>query len=339
MTKKISLKEVAEELGVSKTLVSFVINGKAKEKGISKTTEKRVLDKVDEMGYQPNNIARNLRTGKSKAIGVIVSDISNAYYSTICRNIENYFIKIDYNVVFCSSDEDPEKEKKHIQHLYERGIDGIILSPTRKYSSELKEEFQQFKEFPIVFIDRYYPTLKIPAIISNNELTCKQVTEYLINKGHENIGLILQQPIHTSTNKDKLIGFKEGLNNNEMRFNKNMVREIPFHFEKQALFKEVRDLIRDTQCTAIISTNNRITTPIVEYFHDFEIKIPEDIAIVSFDYLDTFKIANPPISSVQLFAEKIGCSAAETLYNRILDPEEKIENQVINSVFHVRASS
>ena len=97
--KKASLSDIAQALGVSKTLVSFVINGRAEEKGISKETTKKVLEKIKELNYQPNSLARGLRTGKSKTIGVVVADISNAFYASVCKSIEQAVMNQGYNVV------------------------------------------------------------------------------------------------------------------------------------------------------------------------------------------------------------------------------------------------
>lgn len=108
--KKISLSDIAKSLGVSKTLVSMVINNHADEKGISKETQKRVWEKVKELNYKPNMMARGLRLGRSNTIGLIVSDISNPFYSKIARNVENFLDPKGYNIMTCSTDEDIEKE-------------------------------------------------------------------------------------------------------------------------------------------------------------------------------------------------------------------------------------
>ena len=152
-SKKPSIDDIARSLGVSKTLVSMVINNKTEKYGISEKTRKKVEDKIAEMGFMPNKAARRLRTGKSFLIGVIVPDISNPFYSKIIRIIEDKAQLEGYNPMICSSDEDSEKEVNLIKMLVDsQQVDGLILSSTLKTAGEL--EFLPHSPFPCVLIDR-----------------------------------------------------------------------------------------------------------------------------------------------------------------------------------------
>ena len=126
--KKVSLADIAMALGVSKTLVSMVLNGKGDENGISKKTQERVTELAEEMNYKPNQFARGLRIGRSNTIGLIVSDISNPFYSRLARSVEDAVSESGFNLMICSSDESEEKEMKHIEMLINKQVDGIILS-------------------------------------------------------------------------------------------------------------------------------------------------------------------------------------------------------------------
>ena len=132
MTGKISISDIAASLGVSKTLVSLVINNKGNSHGISAETQKKVLAKVKELNYRPNVLAQGFRTGKTNTIGLIVSDISNQFYSRIARKVEGYAWERGYSVVICSTDECEDKERQQISMLQDRKVDGLIISSSQK---------------------------------------------------------------------------------------------------------------------------------------------------------------------------------------------------------------
>jgi len=156
--KKISITDIANSLNVSKTLVSMVINNHGNTQGISKATQKRVWEKIKEMNYKPNLIARSLRLGKSNTLGLIVSDISNSFYSKIARNIERYAESKGFNLIISSTDEEISREVRLINMLKDRQVDGLIISSSQIDSSEF--DLLNKDNYPFVLIDRYIPSLK-----------------------------------------------------------------------------------------------------------------------------------------------------------------------------------
>ncbi|HRE98137.1 MAG TPA: LacI family DNA-binding transcriptional regulator, partial [Flavobacteriales bacterium] len=184
--KKITLEDIAKSLGVSKTLVSLILNNKAKEHGISPDTVDRVLKKVKEMNYMPNQAARGLRTGKTNLIGLIVADISNPFYARISRAIEDLAWKKDYHLMVCSSDEDPEKEAQLVRILREKmQVEGLIISPT----TDNVEVFRDLKkiEFPFVLIDRNYPKFSCNSVVVDNIRSSQSAVKHLIDSGAKRV--------------------------------------------------------------------------------------------------------------------------------------------------------
>jgi len=336
--KKVSLGDVAVSLGVSKTLVSFVINGRAKEKGISKNTAEKVISKVKELGYHPNSFARVLRTGKSMTIGVVVADISNPYYARICRNIEAYCSKNDYYVFFCSSNEDPRKEKSLLTMLYERGIDGLIFSPTRKYTDEVEKDLNGL-DMPIVLIDRFYTNKPFNYVVTDNYEMSKKVTQNLIDLGHKKIGFMALNPLYTTAMSDRIKGYKDCLKENGIRYSSKMIVNFQLNELQDNFPSRINGLFSDENAiTALISTNNKITLSAMEYLMEKKINIPNDLSFISFDFLDAFKVLTPPLSSIQLHAEMIGDKSAEMLLNKIAKPTKKVDNIIVKSTYHERKS-
>ena len=123
---KVSLKDIAESLGVSKALVSLVLNNKGDERGINKLTQQKVQNKAKELNYTPNQYARALRTGKSDTLGLIVPDLSNVFYGKLCKAIEMKASELGYDLIISNSYEDSEREVKLINNLLNKNIDGLI---------------------------------------------------------------------------------------------------------------------------------------------------------------------------------------------------------------------
>ncbi len=314
---KISLEDVAKSLGVSKTLVSLVINGKADAYGISKDTRDRVLEKVKELNYQPNQAARGLRTGKSNIIGLVVADISNQFYSKISRSIENFVEKNGYHLMLSSSDEDPDREMQLIKMFRERQqVDGIIVSTTQKdpaFFKQLREE-----NYPCVFIDRTIEGFHTDNVVVDNKKGSKKVVELLIKNGVRKIGMLTISPSYTSTIQDRITGYKDALTANDIKVDEKIIIEIPFNDVQQAVKKAVKELVSPpNNVKGIYVLNNSLAIACLEVLHDMNLRIPQDVALVSFDDIDLFRFSYPPVTAVSQPLEDIGTKAAELLMELI----------------------
>ncbi len=200
------MKDVANSVGVSITLASVVLNGKAEQYRISEEMTKRILAAAKEMNYSPNLVAQNLRGGKSQLIGVIVTDISNPFYSTISRIIEDRANEFNYTVLFSSSDEDLESTKRLINVLINKGVDGLIIVPCDG-SEEVIKSLDDDK-IPVVLLDRYFPNLDIGYSCLNNYKSTELATQHLIDQGYKNISLVAYK---TQMNHiiDRIAGYQD----------------------------------------------------------------------------------------------------------------------------------
>ncbi len=314
--KKTSLSDIAKSLKVSKTLVSFVLNGQGREKGISYDTINRVEEKVKELNYKPNHVARGLRTGKSHTIGFIVTNISNKFYAKIARNIEEVASRHNYNLIICSSDENPEKEIELINMLKERQVDGIIISTAQKnvgFFSRLKKE-----KYPFVLIDRKLPRLSTNFVGVDNYTGAYEATEQLIKNGYQKIGMLNISPSYLSTIKDREHGYRSALNDNGIRVNNKLIRSINCFDIQEMVKSALRELIQPPfKIDAIFSVNNNITIACMEYLNEKNVRIPQDLAIVSFDDIDLFRLSYPTITAVAQPIEEIGKMAVNILMDEI----------------------
>ncbi len=326
--KKSSLSDIAKCLNVSPALVSIVLNNRGDEKGISSATQMKVMEKAKELRYKPNMLARGLRLGNSKTIGLIVADISNIFYSKIAKSIEHIAASHGYNLIFCSSDEDPEKEIRLIEMLRERQVDGIIVSTSQHTTSIfnlLKKE-----KFPFVLIDRPLPRLTGHYVGVDNYAGAFQATEQLIENGHKRIAFLRITPAYLKNINDREAGFKAALRKHKIRLKSGMIREIGFNTIHEDVQRELDNLLQQPDpINAIFTSNNNVAVNCLEYLGSTHYKIPEDVAIISFDDIDLFRFYVPSVTAISQPVEKIGESAVRIILNAIQQPTNGSYEQIV----------
>ncbi|MGD0709950.1 MAG: LacI family DNA-binding transcriptional regulator [Bacteroidales bacterium] len=322
--KKISLSDIAKSLGVSKTLVSMVLNNHADEKGISKVTQKRVWEKIKEYNYKPNMMARGLRLGRSNTIGLIVSDISNPFYSKIARYIENFVEPKGYNIMICSTDEDVEKEIRLIKMLRDRQTDGLIISTSQKSSKEIRILLDE--KYPFVLIDRVMPDVKTNSVIVDNFKGSHHAVTHMLQQGYKKIAAFAVSPSYVSTINDRIEGYLRAIKDFGLTYGKAYLKEIPFTNVKETVRKELSALLNSKdKVNALFAVNNNIAVACLECLNDMKVRIPEDIAFVCFDDLDVFKFGRPSITAISQPIEEICKNAADILLENIKNKDDRVE--------------
>lgn len=314
--KKTLLEDIANELGVSKTLVSMVINGKGDAYGISKKTQERVLAKAGEMQYTPNVFARALRTGKSNLIGLVVADISNPFYSHIAKNLERALADKGYNLLICSTDENVDREEKLIQLFAEQHIvDGLIVATTTTKNDFFKRD--RLKNFPIVFIDRYLSGIESNYVVANNYQGSFELTNLLISKGCKNILALNITPSHISSLTERVKGYQDALAEHNIPFKKENLIEISFNDIQAEVNAKLKPLLQgSTKIDAIYTLNNHIATACLNLFNELGFDTQkEKVLFASFDDISLFDVVRTPVISVAQPLEQIGIESA----NLVLD--------------------
>ncbi len=316
MSGKVTLADIAKSLGVSKTLVSLVINGKGDSHGIRKETQEKVLKKIREMNYQPNVLARGFRMGKTNTIGLIVSDISNRFYARIARNIEDFAWNHGYIVVICSTDEIIEKEKEQIRFLKERKVDGMIISTSQDNSMFFDE--LAASGLPHVLIDRTLKGMKSPNVSVDNFGGARMAARHLLKQGIRKFSVVAISPDHISTINDRIMGFEKTLMDSGIKIPKKWLIRAPFDRIDEVVRVKLQSFYQEGDMPeAIFTLNNNLTSTCLKYLAKLSVSIPDEVAIIGFDDVSYFGFTKPSVSVIKQPIDLISEQAFKLLLKQI----------------------
>jgi LacI family transcriptional regulator len=326
--KKTSLNDIAQHLGVSKTLVSLVLNGKGKEHRISSDVCKKVIETAKAMNYRPNQIAKGLRTGITNTIGLIIADIANPFFGKLGREIEKELAKQGYRLMFCSSDENAEKSNEQINMLLEGQVDGFIISPARNSEEQIKTLERSHK--PYVLIDRYFPEINSSYVIIDNQEAAYEATKHLVNLKYKKIACITVNADLVNM-RERLNGYKNALTDAGIPVEEDLIKELSFSHESKDVYKAIKELTGKSEkgVDAIFFTSSKVGIMGIESLNKLGILIPDEVAIVSFDDPDSYKLCHSPVTTVAQPLADIGKMAVKILLSEIKNPKSSIKNQKI----------
>lgn len=314
MKKKTSLKDIAQKVGVSIALVSYVLNNK-KEGRINKDVALKIRETAKQLNYKTNQIAKSLKTNKTYTIGLIVSDISNPFSSSLARIIEDEANKNGYTVLFGSSDEDAEKSMKLIDAFINKQVDGLIIAAAENSASQIR--YLQEEGVPFVLIDRYFPELKTSFIVLDNYKAAYEAVEYLIKRSYKRIALInFKSTLYNLIERRK--GYVAALKKENIEIKKSWVKEICFDNIKSNVEKAMHELLSLKEpVEAILFGANTIAVHGLKYINKHKIKIPEQIAVISFDESDALDLFDPALTYIKQPLQQMGETATKLLLENI----------------------
>jgi len=314
-----SIKDIATKLNVSVTTVSFVINGKAKEKRISDELIKRVQEYIKEINYKPNQLAQSLRTGKSKILVFMVEDISNYFFAKLARIIEDIANEKGYKVLFCSNDNNDEKSVELINLFKDKQVDGFIIIPSSGISSTIKDLIEE--NIPVVLFDRYFKDLETNYVIIDNEDAAFKATEHLIKNGFKNIAFITTDVEQTQM-LARLNGYINGVNSHDLKEN---LLKIPYNRKSSERKSIIKDFLESNpDLDSIFFATNYLTqdglSVIKENFPD----LINELGLITFDDNTLYEICTPSISAVAQPLDEIGQNLMALMLKLLQNPQEKL---------------
>lgn len=317
-----SLKDIAERLNLSKTTVSWVLSGQADKKGISKQTQELVVRCAEEMDYQPNLIARSLNVGKTKTIGLILPSISDDFYSSVAREIEKCASEHDYALMIASSESTVEKEDKMLRTLWAKGVDGIIIAPTKGSEVEIKRLMSN--HLPLVTFDRYFPELDVNYVIIDNMESSYRLTKHLIDQGCRNIALITTNP-HLTTMGYRCDGYMQALKDAGLGFNLSLVANVPYKNYEKNIIKALDSIFESVpDVDGFFFTAHILALEAFLYFSNRDLDFNQKFKLASIHGVATYKILAPNINVAEMPVAEIGRRAFEILLKEIEEKEPNV---------------
>jgi LacI family kdg operon repressor len=319
--KKITMLDVAQKAGVSKSTVSQYINNRYEY--MAESTKLRIEEAIRELGYIPNFVAKSLKQKKSSTIGVIVANILHTFSTEIIRAIEDVCEKNDFHLFVCNADDNPEKERAYIDMLLAKQVDGLIIFPTIGNEDQYKR--LKHSNFPIVFVDRKLDKTIYPTLLLDNERAAEIAVQQIIQKGHGKIGLVSMSVSQKVTPRiERINGYKKTLKQNSLHVNDDWIiaaerKDIIPELEKMWLNEETPE--------AFFATNDLSLIELLKFLRKKKLKVPEDVSVIAVDDSDFLEISATPITAIKQPTFEIGNDAASVLLDLISNPhfEEQYE--------------
>ena len=318
--KKVGLKEIAEYVGVSTALVSYVLNGQAIEKQVNKETAERILNAAAALHYRPNQIAKSLKMRKTHTIGLVVAEINYRYSTGITRAIEGEAKKNNYTVIYGSSNESQEKFAELINVFINRQVDGLILVPVE--NSEEQIRFLQKAKVPFVLVDRNFPDIKTNYIALDNYKAAYVATEYLISTGHRKICMVnYKTTLFHLLERNR--GYMDALKAHKIRFKSKWLQKVHVEDIPHALDNV---LTAAEPCDAIFFATDTLALNGLKYLNRKKLKVPQDVSVLILDESDALELFYTPITYSRQPLEEMGKLAVNTLLELI--NHNKINKQI-----------
>jgi len=331
-----SLKDIARLADVSIATVSMILNNK--DQNISASTRENVLRIAKESNYIPNAMARSLIIGQTKIIGLIIPDISNPFFPELARGVEDKANLSGYNVIFCNTDDDLEKEEKCLEMLAEKMVDGIIFAHSAKRTGGLENYIRE--NIPIILIDRDMDINNVKGkVLVNNLHGAYHGVEHLLEKGYHNIAFITGD-LTSNTATERLDGYKKALIEYGIPIDERYIKSG--YYKSDWGVEATKQLIREgINFDAIFCGNDLIALGAMKTLMGHGLKIPDDVAIVGFDDIWMANMVLPELTSIRQPNYEMGFKAAEMLIEVISNPGIRTEKReiVLETELIVRKSS
>ncbi|RLT20885.1 MAG: LacI family transcriptional regulator [Chloroflexi bacterium] len=328
-----TIRDVAQRANVSPMTVSRVINGSV---SVHPDTRARILVAIRELGYTPPEQPREGTRRNAHTIGLILPNIGDPFFTKIALGVEQAANNHDYRVIICNSRNDIALEKRYLSDLIARRVDGIIIAPSNDASCSALHAFSK-ENYPIVLIDREIPNMTLDVVQSDNQHDAVLITQHLISLGHRQIAFISGDN-RISTSRDRLYGYRLALDTAGIPFDSSLVFE---EHPSQTLpgYESAHTLLqRNIRPDAIMAINAMTAMGVVQACNERQLRIPHDIALISFDDLEYASVLFPFFTVMEQPTTLMGETAVNRLLLRIHKPEQAISNIKLPSTFIERRS-
>ena len=326
-----TLKEVARLVGVSTATASRALAGAV---GVRKVLRSQILEAARSISYHPNRAARDLRVRSSRAVGVLIPDIENPFFTSLVSGIEDVLAKTDYSLLLASYNEDPEQEERRLEVFRANGVAGMIFAASRAPSKLYAELGKAGRA--LVAVSRDVPRLRTDQVMVANTDGAHAAVTHLIQLGHKRIAII-NGPLAFTTARDRQAGYERAFRDANIPVDDNRV--VHTAFKQSAGYAAMQQLLNlPKKPTAVFTASNLLTLGALQAIHERHLAIPSEIAIVGFDDMPWATSLRPPLTTVGQPAFQVGRTAADLLLARLREPSLPRRQIVLETQLIIRSS-
>jgi len=305
-----TISDVAKQAGVSPVTVSRVINDTG---NVSAATQEKVKRAIEELGYVPSVMARSLRSKRTRTLALIVPDVTNPFWTTVARGVEDAAQSRGYSVFLHNTDENPVKQQRYLGVVVAQRVDGVIIAP---YDSDIQNlaKLRQ-RNIPTVIIDRRIEGWDVDSVYGDSLSGAKALVQHLIGLGHKRIAM-LSGPANTSTAEDRVAGYCLALAEAGIPLDPCLIKQGEYRITSgEEMTRQVLD--EGLNPTAVFAANNAIAVGVIQALGQRGLHIPQDIALVCFDDLPNVSRLFPFLTVAVQPAYDMGVNAAQLLLSRL----------------------
>jgi LacI family transcriptional regulator len=332
-----TMADVARSAGVSVATVSHVLND---TRPVLPHTRQAVLDAVEELGYTPNTLARSLVTARTRSIGLAVSAISNPYFTEILQGVEAAALEAGYSLLIADPHDDPEHERKVVQLLHERRVDGMIVAPSAQPRGLLA--YLSRHGVPAVLLDRLVDAPdaqgdpRFDQVCADNAEPMSRLVTHLAGLGHRRIGLVAGLP-GLSTTSERIMGYRSGLAFAGLSYDERLL--VHGDSESAGAEQATADLLSlGAPPTALVTGNNAMTIGALRALRALGVSVPDGMALCCFDDFTWADLFSPRLTAVAQPSKEIGARAVRVLLERLAEPDRPARTVRLPCTFVHRTS-
>lgn len=317
-----SITDVAARAGVSVTTVSHTLS---RRRPVSEATRERVLAAIAELGYEPNDLARSMRSQRTNTIALVIPDITNPFYTSVARGLQDAIRPESYFGIVCNTDADPEIERKTVQQLVKRRVDGITFSGYYQHQDDIEPAVSA--GIPVVLLGSHKPETGYDVVNGADHESGADATRYLISRGHRRIAFITA-PAGTGAPAVRVAGYHAALAEAGIPAEPELVMRA--HVSREGGGTGMNALLDLPQPPdAVIATNDIVAIGAIDAAHTRGLSIPGDIAVMGFDDIEAASLITPKLTTMANQSSQIGQAAGRLLLQRIAgegpgDPQEVV---------------
>jgi len=326
-----TIKDIAKHSGLGLATISKYLNGG----NVREDNKIAIESAIKETGFVVNEMARGLRSGNSRTIGVVIPELSNIFVTTILTFAEAIFRDKGYSMIISDCRTDSERELQAVNFMLSKQVDGIINMPVNQDGKHLLSAVES--GIPIVLIDRIIHELRneVSAVLVDNARATDEATQILIDAGHKNIGIILG-PEEIFTSQQRLLGYKQALIRNGIIPHDRFVHFS--NYTTQGGHDSTMCLLEKEKPTALFATNYEMTLGVIIAINELNLSIPNDIALIGFDNMQLSKVVKPELTIVEQPLKEIAESCATMMLSTLEKNSPKPENKILTTKIHLGGS-